>query len=104
MPLERSSKEQVSMVWHQDKGKDLKAELFDGSFHPFEELAVVMLIAKDLLSHIAARHRVIDCSGVLDAERTRHRHTLAAPALARQDRDGRPCFARVCAHHSESDG
>ena len=47
---------------------DLKAELADGCLEPFQEPAVIRLVAEDLLPRVAAGHRVVDRSGQLNAE------------------------------------
>jgi hypothetical protein len=46
-------------------------------FQVFEQLLPIGIIPKNRLSRVTARHHVVDCTGVLDAQRASHPGSLS---------------------------
>ena len=70
------------VVGHEDERVQPPAVGFHGSPQPIEAFVPVDVVTDDWPPLIAPRHHVVQCTGKLDSQGTRHARSIADPTLS----------------------
>ena len=74
--------DQMKMIAHEAPGVELPAGFFAGFTEGIEEAVAILVVVEDGFTPVPTIHQVIDGSGKLNAQRSRHElRTAASPAI-----------------------